>query len=440
MITTTTHPLSIHPAPPRTTRIYAPGAALWQKFLLFVVGFTIQFNVLVGGSGGGAVATGGYGYRITDFIALGLFVLLILASISPHRGFSLGVFGLIVAGLFFLPIMSPDSRTKILAEHYALYSFAALYVAIMLSEASAISWFCSGLIIGMLATIPIFVLQASGYAYKLIEWGLTPGFSGYYRVGDFNILRYNGISSHPNEAGHLAALSAAAGAYFAFFRRRFLALVVVAGGLLIIFYYTRSRGGLIAGSLGIAIPFVLFARRYLEGWRFAVMLVVLAIGALMASGLGFVATRFGDPLEASNFTARIDSTLYGLHVLLNHPFGMSASEFFSVITSGTGGITSVHNGFIYFGGIFGLLPLICLLAVFLANLQFRKHEDIFFVVLVIQVGISFIFEQMSDVYSYAFIVCILGSRATLKTRIGAPFKAPFVRTAQQTRRAIRGLG
>jgi hypothetical protein len=406
---------------------------LWQQFFVFLVGFSIQFNVLIGGTGGGIAETGGYGYRFTDYIALSALGLLGLYSIALQRLLPLGLFGLIVAALFFFPILSADPRTSILAEHYVLYSLAGIYVATIVSEPSALDRFCWGLILGGLATVPIFVLQSSGYSSILVDWGLVPGYSPVFEGIVRTLPRYSGLSGHPNEAGHVATLSAGAGAYFAYVHRRFLPLALVALCILAVFYYTWSRGGLVAGGAVLLIPFLL-SRGRTEVWRLPLMIVAFVTVLVAISQLDFVMSRFeNDPNVSNNITDRIDSTLYALDVVLSHPFGTSIADFFSVVSSGTGGTSSAHNGFLFFGAIFGLLPLIVLLTAFLANFFIRDETDIFYAFLTLQVGLSFLFEQLSGSYSYAFIICIMISRLFLKTRLGVLFKAPLVRITRRRR-------
>ena len=278
---------------------------LWQRLFVFLVGFSIQFNALIGGEGGGASATGGYGYRLTDFVAVCAFGLLVLLSIAPHRIIPIGIFGLMVAASFLYPMISQDQRTSILAMHYALYSFAALYVAVILSKPSAIEWFCRGLIVGLLATVPIFVLQDLNYTQTLITWGLTPGYFQETGVLTSDVLRYTGLWGHPNEAGHVAALSAAAGAYLAIVRHRYAPLVIIAASLLAIFYYAISRGGLIAGGAALVVPFLL-SRGRLNIGRLVALIGTVAIAIIAVSNIDFVATRFQDPNETSNIQDRLD--------------------------------------------------------------------------------------------------------------------------------------
>lgn len=411
------------------------GTPFWKQSLAFLFGFSIQCNVLIGGGGEGVAATGGYGYRLTDFVAVGALGLLGISSLISRRILPISLFGMIVAALFILPMLSSDPRTVIVAQHYALYSFAALYVAIILSDVTAIEQFCWGLIVGLMATVPIFVAQDLGYTSALMDLGLLPGYSRIFEGIVRDVPRYSGLSGHPNEAGHVAALSAAAGAYFAFARGRFLPLAFVAASLVVIFYYTWSRGGLLVGGIILAIPF-LFARRGAAAWRSVVMAGLLAIILLIASETDFVASRFSeDPNAANNITDRIESTLYSLELMFTHPLGMSATDLALVINSGTGGVGSAHNGFFFFGGIFGLLPLIILLAAFIANLRVRDDVDVFFAFLTLQVTLSFLFEQLSGAYSYAFVMCIIVARAFVKTRLGADLTAPLLKHVSRLGRA-----
>ena len=401
---------------------------LWQQFFVSLVGFSIQFNVLIGGSGGGALETGTFGYRFSDFIALIAFALLCLYALAPQRLLPLGLFGLFIAALYFFAMLSPEPRTSILAKHYILYSLAGIYVAMIVSDPVALSRFCWGLILGGVASVPIFSLESAGYSSALIDWGLVPGYSHVFEGLVRSLPRYSGLSGHPNEAGHVAALSAAAGAYFAYVQRRYLPLALAAASILLIFYYTWSRGGLVAGGVVLFIPFV-FSRGRTEAWRLPLMIAAFVVVLVAISQLDFVMSRFeDDPNISNNIAGRIDLTTYALGAIFSHPFGTSMEDFYSIVGSGTGGTNSAHNGFLFFGGIFGVLPLLALLMVFLANFIIRDETDIFFALLTLQVGISYSFEQLSGAYSYAFITSIMMSRLLLKTRLGAIFQAPLARS------------
>jgi hypothetical protein len=388
----------------------------------FFVGFCIQFNILLGGGGERASATGGYGYRLMDFVCLGVAGLLGFYSLAPRRILPLILYGLIIGALFVSPSLSPDPRTAILAYHYILYSFSALYIVVILDDNRALESFCWGLIIGLLATVPIFVLQDSAYSSKLIEWGLTPGYTQVFASNDVGFLRYSGLSGHPNEAGHVAALSAAAGAYFGIVRRRMLPVVLVSAGLLAIFYYTRSRGGLIAGGAILIMPF-LVSRGRISLLRFAVMLAVLVITLIVLTQIDFIASRFGaDANAANNMSDRLDSILSGLQVMFSNPLGMPILEFISYVAAGSGGVESPHNGFIFLGGVFGLLTLCVFLVSCAVNFRVRSETDIFFALLTLQVAISFLFEQLPESYSYALAVCLIGARAFMRTPLGVYLK------------------
>jgi hypothetical protein len=395
----------------------------WKRGLGFFFGLCIQFDVLIGGGGERASATGGYGYRLIDFAALGAVCILAFYSLSPRRILPVIIYGLVVGLLFVTGALSIDPRTAILAYHYILYCFAALYLAVILDDVIVLEWFCWGLIVGLLATIPIFVAQDSDYSAKLVEWGLAPGYATFIGGTVRAVPRYAGLGSHPNETGHVAALTAAAGAYFMVARRRFLPSVLVAAGLMVVFYYTWSRGGFIAGGIILAIPFLMTGRR-INIFRLAMMSVALVLAFAILTQIDFVASRFGDdPNAANNIADRLSSTLAGLSVLLTNPMGMPFNDFISLVASGSGGIESPHNGFIFFGGIFGLLPLAAILAAFAVNFRVRDDVDIFFALLTLVICISLMFEQLPGSYSYAFTICLVGAHAFLKTGLGGQLKA-----------------
>jgi hypothetical protein len=405
-------------------------ASRWRRGLAFFFGFGIQFNILVGGGTEGASATGGYGYRLFDFVCLGAVGLLGLHSLTPRRILPLALYGLIVGILFVAPALSSDPRTAILTYHYMLYSLAALYVVIVLEDVVALERFCWGLILGLLATVPIFVLQDSVFSSKLVEWGLTPGYSQVAWTDGSGYTRYAGLWSHPNEAGHIAALSAAAGAYFAFVRRRFLPLALVFVGLISVFYYARSRGGFIAGGAIIAIPF-LVARGRTSIFRLIVMSAGLLLSIILVSQIEFIGARFGnDANEINNIAQRLESIESGLNVILTSPFGMPIDEFLAYVSAGSGGTTSPHNGFIFFGGVFGLLPLLAFLMACATSVRVRDDADVFFALFTAQVTISFLFEQLPGGYAYAFVMCLIGARGFIRTRIGRDLKVSSTLGAQ----------
>jgi hypothetical protein len=404
----------------------------------FVFGFCIQFNVLIGGNGEQASATGGYGYRLLDFITLASALLLVIHSFSPRRIISLGTFGIIVIVLFAAPALSSDPRTAILAYHYILYSFAALYLATVLSDAASLEWFCWGLIIGLLATVPIFILQASDYSSKLVEWGLVPGYAYVFSSAESDFARYSGLYGHPNEAGHVAALSAAAGAYYALVRRNYIPSILVGVGLIAVFYFTRSRGGLLAGVVTLAAPYLLPSQRSTL-FRLATTVALAAIAFGLMWQLDFIASRFtADPNEAYNIADRLDSILSGLQVLATHPFGMPINEFLSYVAAGSGGVTSPHNGFIFLGGVFGILPLSAFVLAWAVSLYTFDRIDVFFALFAVQMCVSLLFEQMPGSYPFAFAMCLIGARSFVRTPLGDVFKARATQINPSFNRVTRG--
>ena len=394
---------------------------LWKQFAAFSFGFFIQWNILIGGSGEGAAAVGGYGFRITDFLSVIGLALLGIHALSPRRVLASALFGLIVAVLIVPRILnsSVDPRTLILLEHYALYSFAGLYIAVLLSDSVACDRFCWGLIAGLLATIPIFVLQANEFTSALIDLGLVPA---YYRILQITFAaasRYAGLWGHPNEASHVAALAAAAGAYFTVAYRRLLPLIIVAAAFVVIFWYTQSRGGFLAAGLTLCIS-VLVARQ--KGTKILPPLlpaILLIIGIIFALQIDFIASRLVyDPGTATNYEERTASLVAGLNIVLANPFGLPMTEFEALMRSDTGGIATPHNGFVFFAAVFGVVPFAILIAAFVANLKTKDTTDVFFAFFSLQIGISMLFEEVPLSYCYALSLCMILGRAYLKTPIG----------------------
>jgi hypothetical protein len=388
----------------------------------FLVGFGIQFNVLIGGGGEGVTAIGGFGFRLTDFMSAGAIALLCIFALRPNRIMAVGIFALGVGILALLRILDPlfwvDPRTDILCLHYLGYSFAGLYFAMILRTRATIDRFCWGLIVGMLLTVPIFVLQALGYASTLVNFGLVPEYYTLFFYENNNLVRYSGLWGHPNEASHVAALSAAAGAYFTFVYRRYLPLALTAAGLLAIFYFTQSRGGLLVSGAVLAVPLLFGTRHQFNILHVLLGIFVIGIVSLLVSQLDVIALRFTDAEAGHNFSERIASTVAALQLLLSNPLGMPDSYFQLSLVHAVG-VGSPHNGFIFFAAIFGLAPLTVLIVVFAVNLRRWHNDDAFFALFTFQICLSFLFEQMALSYCYALAICLLLGRAYLKTRLGA---------------------
>ena len=393
----------------------------------FVFGFFSQFNVLVGGNGEGAAATGGYGYRVGDLLCVIAIVLLGIRSLEPRRLVPLAIFSIVVAALSFLRYVEStfldDPRTVILALHYLGYSFAGLYLAVVLEQGDVRDGFCWGLVLGLVSTVAIFVLQDTGYASVLVNLGLIPG---YYEVLHLDIgetLRYSGLWGHPNEAGHVAALAAPGAAYLFFVQRRVVPLALAGAALLAVFYYTQNRGGLLVGGAVLALPLFFGRQGRIQVLRLVVVGAVVWIAVAVVSQIDFISARFGDPAAQGNIAERLTSIFFGLEVIAGHPFGMSMSEFFSIMAAGTGGVTTPHNGFIFFAAIFGWLPLAVLIAAIVRNLSIRSDADVLFCLIALGFVMSCMFEQVPGSYPFVIVMCMILGRAFVTTHIGSDLKA-----------------
>ena len=188
-------------------------------------------------------------------------------------------------------------------------------------------------------------------------------------------------------------------------------------GLIVVFYYTRCRAGLFIGGATVLLSLLLVLGR-LTFARFTVVVLVGIVSLVLVSQIDFIASRFADdPSSTNNISERLDTILSGLHALLAYPFGLGVNEFDNIVWSETG-LPTPHNGFIFFGGVFGLLALSALLVIFAASLRARNDTDMFFVFLTMQVSLSFLFEQLSGSPSFAFATCLIAGHSYLGTRFG----------------------
>jgi hypothetical protein len=401
--------------------------SFWLRLAGLVFGFFIQFNVLVGGGGEGAAATGGYGFRIIDFLAIGMIGLLGLYALHPRRVVPLCIYVAIIAPLVGIRLLEQtfwqDPRSIIQGSHYLLYGFSGLYLAIILGEQQIASRFCWGMIFGLFATLPIFILQAAGLGSTLVAFGLVPGTFRVLGIAWAEASRYSGLWLHPNEAGHVAALSAAASAYIAFVQRRFVPLYCSAAAILVVFYYTQSRGGLLASIAVLAVPFLFDMKGKVSIGRLAFALAVAACASLFLLQTDSIASRLtNDAGTSQNLSERIETAIGGFYIALQNPFGLSLRELISQIGAATGGVRTTHNGFIYFAIFFGLPLFLVLLFSLAAHTRIREDTDALFFLWIIQVSVSMMFEQLANNYSYAMVLCTLIGRAFLRTGLGSELK------------------
>jgi O-antigen ligase len=391
-----------------------------QRWVVFLAGLFVEFNVLIGGQTEGAAATGGYGYRASDFICIVCVLLILTITYSGNRIFSAYVYAIGVIVIFAPVIALRNDYTVTIGIRYVVYSLSALFLASALQESRTMSWFCYGVIGGLVAAIGVFFLQnASISRSTLLSFGLIAGYANDYGGYIRDTPRYSGLWGHPNEAGHVGALAAAAGIYLYLVERKVLPLAVVCAGLLGFFYYTLSRGGLIAGGATIVIAVMIPKDGKILDARFLGGLAFVAIAALGVSQLDFLFSRFTNDQNASgNFAERLDTTLAGLQIALTHPLGSSLTDFVSELDSLTGGVGSPHNGFVLIGAVFGIAPLIVIVWAIANSFRIQRPTDVLFAYLALQICISNMFEQIPASIAYTFCLALLIANAFLKTQIG----------------------
>lgn len=405
-----------------------------ERYVGFLGGFLIEMNILVGGNGG-AAETGGYGFRITDFFSLVCVLLLTTRIYNAQRIVSVTLYCIAVAVMFLPQCLSSNDRTAILALHYVLYCFSGLYLCLLISEGPLP--FCTGLIVGLMCTILVFVLQDLNLPQEeLSRWGLAPGYRPDLTEIARVMPRYSGLWSHPNEVGHVAALGGPAGAYWFLARRKVLPVAIVVACLLASFLFCWSRGGLVAGSSAIAVALLWPKGGKLNAGQLIGM-IGLALAALLLWQLDFVSSRFSaDPNFEGNIAERLNTMLQGLQLVLSNPIGLPIDDYVSELNALTGGVNSPHNGFLFFGAVFGIVPVVVLVYAMVANLWFREPSDLFFSLLAIQVLVTFQFEQVPGSYGYILVICILLARAFVKSEFGRFMQRASGRPLAPTRKRL----
>src|SRR6202034_3091004 len=89
------------------------------------------------------------------------------------------------------------------------------------------------------------------------------------------------------------------------------------------------------------------------------MLFLVALLTIFVSQIDFIASRFTEDANvSSNVADRLQSILTGMQVLIAFPLGLPINEYLSYVATDTGGVASPHNGFIFLGGVFGIIPLL----------------------------------------------------------------------------------
>jgi hypothetical protein len=398
-------------------------ASIWAYGVPFAFGFFGQFNILVGGTGAGVAESGGYGYRISDLLCVVALVFLAARALNPRCFISLVIFTLALAAVSFVRILEPtiqnDPRTAILAAHYLLYGFGALYLAAILDQQYSRNGFCWGMIFGLICTIPIFVLEAAGYTSNLVSFGLVPGYYSEYSLNIGDTARYAGLWSHPNEAGHVAALAAPAAAYLYISQRRAIAMYIAAAALLTVFYFTQSRAGLLVGASVLAFALFVGPGGRINILRLLLAAIIISVCIELLSQIEFISSRFQDPGAEGNLAERLNTNFFGLQIALSHPFGLSELDFHSILASATGGVGSPHNGFIFFAAVFGWLPFVVFIAALIKSLSIKSDCDILFALIAVGVALSFLFEELPLSYPFAFVICLIIARVYVQTRIGS---------------------
>ena len=389
----------------------------------FLAGFCNQFNILIGAKAVSFGEVGAYGYRLSDLFAIACCLGLVALSLETTRVVAVTLFSCIVGLLFVPAIYGGDAVTSTLAAHYILYSLAAVFIGYVLKDRQALRIFCYGLIIGLVGSVGLMAVVASGLfpTQTLAGMGLTAGyaaeFGGYIRETP----RSSGLWGHPNEAGHVATLAAGAAAFLYTADRRLVPLAVTGAAFLAVFYFTLCRAGFAAGVIVLMLALLIPA--YRRGFGSGLIAVVLIGAFVFAANLDVLGARLADDANATdNARERLTSSATGIWLALEHPFGQSLTDFSRNMSSFTA-VETPHNGFIFAAAILGIPTFFVLLSSMVANLfiNYRSDEWQFYAFLMLQIAVSFFFEQLAGSISYIMIIGLLLGRVFLNSRFGVPY-------------------
>lgn len=323
---------------------------------------------------------------------------------------------------------------------YVLYLIGGVGLYILLTQRSATAWFCWGLLIGALLSLVVFVMEANGMSGLAKLLGLTQSNQTIQKIGvSDGFSRLTGMWGHANEVGHVLAIAAPAAGYLYVARRERMALLVLAIVTGACFYFTANRGGVIAVLVTCIV--MLFARKEVVAVKRRSILIMLAALAVISYALyfmpspDFIYARFSDESGATkNASGRVETTLAGIELALQHPFGIGDTDWRAALQARTG-FSTPHDGFISMAYEMGL-PFVLMVMVAMAIVSFAGFRqprtfslDIFLMLAAVQMMISFLFEELSYVDPFVMLVSLILARVysgavSTVTRRGARGTAP----------------
>ena len=385
----------------------------------FSTGFFMQFNVMT-------AAFGLPFLRLTDAL-LFLFIPCLFVSVGPGNTVRYGLLyfvmllALVMASLLFKTgVEQGDTYLTLILLASGVLAF---YFAHLARDERFLVWFSVGICLGLLPSLLVLFLQAAaGAKAPLAAIGLgVPAELLSVRAARATEIKLGGIWAAGNEAGHVYSLATASALYLALKLRRPFIYITAYVLLVASFALTLNRAGMIAPTLGLLYlyyrlgNFFLYAKTALMGLCVATILLSYANVDALDSFYDAIENRFlSDSYVETNASERFDSTIAGLEIAFENPFGIGNDARVSQVLSMTADAEeSVHNGFLSLAFQSGLfISLLYILSGIYLLIQ-RKTVHPLLIIMFLFTASSMFFEEVTINPFFIFSITITIASAWL---------------------------
>jgi hypothetical protein len=369
-------------------------AQLRQKVIVvaFLVSFLIFFNFLI-------FPTNPDSPRITDVMAVALCVCFIFYIILRDRLtetflWLYGAFLLAIIPAVILALGQDDFSRFVLSARWLVYIPAGFVAANYVIERQAI-WSCLlGTLAGTFANLVILFLQSQGFGFELVAAGLAPVDAA--TVSVFARERYTGMWGHPNVVSAVVSFCTPVCIYlYIVFRWKAVALITGLSTLALCFIFTETRSPLLLSVVLIFIAILVYEPLFKVIGTIIFIPILGAVTVMLAVPQQL--DRWLDfRLASDNAVGRGDTIITAMAKIIAEPLGHNLEVFrdaWLLLFPGTG----VHNGFLFFGVVFGLPAFFLLLFFTFRALKHlarnQSHMSIFFFLMLLHISLLMLTED-----------------------------------------------
>lgn len=413
-------PLTLKPLRLPVSRNRAPvdPLRLLIPVIYFSFGFFLQFNVMT--------STFGLPFmRLSDAL-LFLFIAGLFVAVGMRKTVQYGLlyftllFAIVGTTLMFKAgVGEGDVYPTLIFFGTSVFAF---YFAYLAEDETLLLWFATGTLLGLIPSLAVLFLQASGYGPSLTSIGLgVPIDQSSSLLQEVTKAKPGGIWTAGNEAGHVYSVATASALYLALRLRHPLIFVAAYCFLAASFSVTLNRSGLIAPTIGLIYCYMRIGSISLYAKTIAFLLVAAAFLASSVDmpGLDMLSDTFQarfleDTHTDQNIAERIVSNLQGVRVAFQFPFGIGYQERISMMALLTiNGVISIHNGFLSLAYQSGLLSSFFYIISCVYLFTQRRSISSFYPIMVAFTASSMMFEELSINQFFIFSVSLTIAAAWL---------------------------